>query len=239
MPHHAVARSGPVERRGRRYAAVNPVVGVFDGDFLPFVGKAPVLHAAAVEVFICPCAEGQFCLGFGDCSRRGFFHYGRAFSGFIYAHQSCVLVKREQHLGRADGHGRGLLADCEGCAEIVARRLHEYVGGRLCLRIAHVASRIVAEEAEDVVAIKVHEQRMPVGVGDFNGSGIYQFGFGNGICGRACGLHGIRRISCGIRRISCGSRAQRTARTRQQSDCQGHASPFGGQGNVFHRMWDI
>ena len=181
VPHHAVARSGPVERRGRRYAAVNPVVGVFDGDFLPFVGKSAVLHAAAVEVFICPCAEGQFSLGFGDCCRRGFFHYGRVFSGFIYAHQSCVLVKREQHLGRADGHGRGLLADCEGCAEIAAGRLHEYVGRRLCLRIAHVASRIVAEEAEDVVAIKVYEQRMPVGVGDFNGSGIYQFGFGDGI----------------------------------------------------------
>ena len=124
------------------------------------------------------------------------------------------------------------MADCEGCAEIVAGRLHEYVGGRLCLRIAHVASRIVAEEAEDVVAIKVYEQCMPVGVGDFNGSGIYQFGFGNGICGRACGQHGTRRISR-------GSGAQRTASTRQQSDCQGQASPFGGQGNVFHSMWDI
>ena len=94
VPHHAIARSGPVERRGRRYAAVNPVVGVFDGDLLPFVGKSAVLHAAAVEVFICPCAEGQFSLGFGDCCRRGFFHYGRVFSGFVYAHQSCVLVKR-------------------------------------------------------------------------------------------------------------------------------------------------
>ena len=194
--------------------------------------EAPVLHATAVEVFICPCAEGQFSLGFGDCCRRDFFHYGRVFSGFIYAHQSCVLVKREQHLGRADGHGRGLLVEREGCAEIAAGRLHEYFCRRLCLRIAHVASRIVAEEAEDVVAIKVYEQCMPVGVGDFNGSGMYQFGFGDGICGRAYGLHGTRRISR-------GSGAQRTARTRQQSDCHSDASPFGEQGNVFHSMWDI
>ena len=229
VPHQAVARRGPVERRGRSHAAVDPIVGVFDGNLLPLVREASVLHAAAVEIFVSACAEGQFSLGFGDIGRCEFFHHRCFLSRFAHTHQSRSFVKREQHLGRAYGHGRSLLVDREGCAKVVAGRLHEYFGRRLCLRIAHGSAGIVAEESEDVVAVKVHEQRMPVGVSDFNGGGIYQFGFRNGIGGHACGLHGTR---C----ISRSSGAQRTACTRQQSDCQGDASPFGGQGNVFHSM---
>ena len=109
VPHQAVARRGPVEGRGRSHAAVDPVVGVFDGYLLPFVGKSAVLHAAAVEVFICPCAEGQFCLGFGDVGRCEFLHHRGVLARLAHAHQSRALVKREQHLGRADGHGRSFL----------------------------------------------------------------------------------------------------------------------------------
>ena len=50
IPHHSVATGAPEERCGRRYATVNPAVGVLNGNALATMRETAVLHSTSIKV---------------------------------------------------------------------------------------------------------------------------------------------------------------------------------------------
>ena len=75
VPHEAVTCGGPIERRRTCHTAVDPVVGVFDGNALSAVAETSVLYASAIEVFAVVAGECKCSLGIVDGDGCGLPHH--------------------------------------------------------------------------------------------------------------------------------------------------------------------
>ena len=210
IPHHAISLGAPIERSGRGNASVHPVVGVDDGDFLSFVAEASVLNAAAKEVFVVFCFEGE-C---GALTVKA--HLGetperlRAVLFVVHIEETAFLLEDDFHFRRFDDHVAVVLPHFHS-ERGSARRADENFGWRCGFGVTDDASVVVTEEAEDVVSVEIDVEDVPVGVVHLDGRRIDEFCPGDGSC--------LGCAACGDRlgRLSVGGK-----RSHQKTGCGSH-----------------
>ena len=200
VPKQTVALGAPIEGSGRGHTAVYPVVGVFDGNGLPFVRETAVLHTATIEIFVGATGQRELGLAFVNSHRRTLFKYCLARLVVSYRHERVLTIERQGDAGRFDVKHVLLLAHLHttcGTAWIVYQNLCLRRG----LRVAQDAALVVAEHAKNVGAIKIERHHFAVGINHFDCGGVDEadildeVSFGHGNC-RCDG----RRPLCGIGR---------------------------------------
>ena len=179
VPQESVAFRTPVEGCGRCHAAVHPVVGVLYGDGFAFVRETSVLHAAAIEVFAGVGFEGQCGAVLVEADRFDALHHSFSRLDVFHGHQSALLFKVYFNGGSSHDNFLGSCVDFDLHGR-TASVVHEDFGRRRGLRITDDATVVVAEEAENVFAIKVEGEHFAVGIGQFHGGGIYFLGLADG-----------------------------------------------------------
>ena len=179
VPQESVALRTPVEGCGRCHATINPVVGVLYGDGFAFVRETSVLHAAAIEVFAGVGFEGQCGAVLVEADRFDALHHSFSRLDVFHGHQSALLVEMDLHSGRGHDYFLGRCVDFDLHGR-TACLVHQDFGRRRGLRITDDATVVVAEEAENVFAIKVEREHFAVGIGQFHGGGIYFLGLADG-----------------------------------------------------------
>ena len=214
MPQQAVAGGRPIERSGRCHASVDPVVGIFDGDYLSAVREASVLHAAAVEVFI--SVHGQCHRHLAIFVGQGLYPFGHDLSGFavFHFHQSRLAVQ-------CHADASGLYVDaCFGGIEFQSAHgapciVHQDMGFGAGFRLTQDASLVVLKQAEDVAAVEVECKAFAVGEEHFHCRRVDFPGLGD--------LHRVRLDHQRLLRQRHGSPC-RFGRSEQQRRQQGGAS---------------
>ena len=168
VPQHAVAFRAPIEGGGRGHSAVDPVVGVLDGDTLSAVGEASVLHAAAVEVLARAAGQFEVRAVVVESAKRRRGDHGIDLV-FLVDCEAAVLVV-EHHLDLVGGEGAVLVVLLEfKSSHLLAGLFDEDVGRGFRFGVVGGAAGGILVDAENVVAVEVDGDFSVLRVGEFYG----------------------------------------------------------------------
>ena len=168
IPHHSVATGAPVERCGRRYATVNPAVGVLDGNALATMRETTVLHSTSIKVLAVVRTHrhrSTSLVYFGWCE---VLYNGLSGAQVDNVHVAGVLVDVDTHGGCGYLQGSVYVNG----ADVYRHATCEF-GEYLCRwcshRVVYYPTLIIAKHSYYVVAIEVESHLSAVGVVDLDG----------------------------------------------------------------------
>ena len=167
VPHHAISARAPVERSRRSHASVNPAVCILYSNALASMRETSVLHASAIKVLTLVLSKAYRCVALVNLGRRKVLHNRLARSQVHNVHVARMLVDVQADGRRCDLQ-RSVHINGADVSRQAAGKLGKNLGRRRSHGVAHHPTLVVAEQAHDIVAIKVDGKLSSVGIVNLN-----------------------------------------------------------------------